>query len=140
MGTRPNYNNTLPFELIIKNNNTISSKAFIYKWDVIRNLKPIQSRKETQTQQYIQPKDKFNNEDLTSDVFSQIKNSSNIITDYIHIPIYICLNNYGHYALNDWDENSIDLGNDSGVILAPQIRAGKKKNNNIFIGYFYGYF
>jgi len=35
------------------------------------------------------------------------------------------LNRYGHAALNDWDGNSIDIGNSSGdTILAPQVGAG----------------
>jgi len=40
------------------------------------------------------------------------------------------LNRYGHAALNDWDGNSIDIGNSSGdTILAPQVGAGSKTNN-----------
>lgn len=46
------------------------------------------------------------------------------------VPIHMMLNRYGHAALNDWDGNSIDIGNSSGdTILAPQVGAGSKTNN-----------
>jgi len=49
------------------------------------------------------------------------------------------LNRYGHTALNKWDGNTIDLGTDSGVILAPQVGAGKKgDNSNTFTGILLG--
>jgi len=48
------------------------------------------------------------------------------------------LNRYGHTALNEWDGNSIDLGTESGVILAPQVGAGKKEDGNTFTGVLLG--
>ena len=55
------------------------------------------------------------------------------------IPIHMMLNRYGHAALNDWDGNSIDIGNSSGdTILAPQVGAGQKNNKNEFTGILMG--
>jgi len=49
------------------------------------------------------------------------------------------LNRYGHAALNDWDGNSIDIGNTShDTILAPQVGAGQKNNKNEFTGILMG--
>ena len=46
------------------------------------------------------------------------------------------LNRYGHAALNDWDGNSIDIGEQT--ILAPQVGAGKKETDNSFTGILIG--
>ena len=51
-----------------------------------------------------------------------------------YIPVYFLLNKFGNSAINSWDGNSIDLGEESGVILAPQMGAGKKETDNSFTG------
>jgi hypothetical protein len=51
------------------------------------------------------------------------------------------LNKYGLSYLNDWDGNSISIdesAGNGGVILAPQIGAGRKDNNNRFTGVLMG--
>jgi len=51
----------------------------------------------------------------------------------------MCLNRYGHTALNEWDGNSIDLGDtNGGTILAPQVGAGHKNIDNSFTGVLMG--
>lgn len=45
------------------------------------------------------------------------------------------LNTYGLASLNAWDGNSIEINEDSGYILAPQIGAGEKDPiTNTFTG------
>jgi len=39
------------------------------------------------------------------------------------------LNRYENAALNDWDGNTIEIDNDGGYILTPQVGAGFKENN-----------
>ena len=56
----------------------------------------------------------------------------------IHIPIHYLINKYGLSALNDWDGNSIEINEDGGMILSPQVGAGKKNNNNTFTGVLMG--
>lgn len=56
----------------------------------------------------------------------------------IHIPIHLYLNKYGNAALNGWDGNHIEINEDGGFILAPQIGAGKKNQDNSFTGVFMG--
>lgn len=57
----------------------------------------------------------------------------------IHIPIHFMLNRYSHAAINEWDGNSVVIDkDDNGVILAPQVGAGKKENDNSFTGVLMG--
>lgn len=56
----------------------------------------------------------------------------NGITTYLPIELY--LNRYGMSAMNDWDGNSIQISEDGGYILSPQVGAGRKENDNSFTG------
>ena len=47
----------------------------------------------------------------------------------IHIPIHMMLNRYENAALNDWDGNTIEINNEGGYILTPQVGAGFKEDN-----------
>ena len=49
-------------------------------------------------------------------------------------PIELYLNRYGMSAMNDWDGNSIQISEDGGYILSPQIGAGRKEQDNSFTG------
>jgi len=51
-----------------------------------------------------------------------------------YLPIELYLNRYGMSKMNDWDGNSIKVSNDGGYILAPQVGAGHKENDNSFTG------
>ena len=54
-------------------------------------------------------------------------------TIYLSIDFY--RNRYGLSAMNDWDGNSIQINNEDGYIIAPQIGAGvKNPTNNTFTG------
>ena len=44
------------------------------------------------------------------------------------------LNTYGNEAINGWDGTAIEINEDGGYILAPQIGAGGKDENNRFTG------
>jgi len=54
------------------------------------------------------------------------------------MPIHLMLNQYGNAKLNGWDGNSIDIDDKGGVILAPQVGAGKKNKDNTFTGILMG--
>ena len=53
---------------------------------------------------------------------------------HTYLPIELYLNRYGMSAMNDWDGNSIQINNDGGYILSPQVGAGQKENDNSFTG------
>lgn len=92
----------------------------------------------TKTTAIIVPKDKYSGECVTNAIEYTIKNLENIEIGKIHIPIHLMLNRYGNSAFNDWDGNSISINNDGGFILAPQVGAGKKNNDNSFTGILMG--
>ena len=49
-------------------------------------------------------------------------------------PIELYLNRYGMSAMNDWDGSSIQISEDGGYILSPQVGAGQKEDDNSFTG------
>ena len=151
-GTRPDYR-TSPFELqvqhLINDQYRIEtdSNKIRYTWKTNKNLilrKPSATTVGTSgSTATIQPANLFNGEDLISTVFCLIEynNASGSVAEnwtkvaLLCAPIYMCINRYGHQALNSWDGNSIDLGTDGNTILAPQIGAGgKKEGENGFTG------
>ena len=152
-GTSPQYDNTLPFEVIVelRDNDTgyyiIQDSGLTYTWQTIGNIELDTNRNTglNDNQRYYKPKNTFDGSDLTSAIVVKIQkdNENNDDIGYIHIPIYMIINRYGHSALNNWDGNSIQLGQDedgnsTGTILAPQIGAGSKDNQNRFTGIFMG--
>ena len=137
-GAFPSYNQT-DFEVFAQKlldgqYTKMSDGQYICTWRSIGNLKTVSGIGKTKT---IQPKDTFSGQDLTSCVIVDFKIDNKNVGS-LYIPIYMYINRYNHKALNNWDGNSIDLGNNSGVILAPQIGAGKKDTNNTFTGVFMG--
>ena len=52
----------------------------------------------------------------------------------VYIPIYMSLNLYGLASLNAWDGNTIEINEDNNYIMAPQIGAGVKNEDNTFTG------
>lgn len=57
----------------------------------------------------------------------------------IYIPINFTLNTYGLQSLNAWDGNSVEINEEGKYILAPQIGAGSKnEENNTFTGILMG--
>lgn len=54
--------------------------------------------------------------------------------NYILHSIFVYLNPYGNEAINSWDGTSINVDNDKHIILAPQIGAGQKNDQNQFSG------
>lgn len=48
----------------------------------------------------------------------------------INVPIHFLLNKYGLAHINEWDGNSVQVNNDGGFILSPQMGAGHKEDNN----------
>jgi len=70
-------------------------------------------------------------------VLCKIKKNGTTI-GHIHIPIHFLLNKYGLANINGWDGNSIQLNEDGGYILTPQMGNGYKDENNNFTGILMG--
>ena len=56
----------------------------------------------------------------------------------IKVPIHYLLNKFGLSHINDWDGNSIQINNNGGYILSPQMGAGVKNSSNQFTGVLMG--
>lgn len=52
----------------------------------------------------------------------------------ISVPIHMSLNTFGLASLNNWDGNHVEINEDDNYIMAPQIGAGEKDENNRFTG------
>jgi len=130
---QPEYS-SLPFEFTDGNNGTCT---------VLGNTKvkngntwSLQSSgdlvQDSQDQFKIQPIGFYKGECVNNSV--RYQNSNGII----NIPIHFYLNRYNFAHLNGWDGNSIQINNEDGYILAPQMGAGAKDNQNRFTGVLMG--
>lgn len=159
-GTRPQYDNKYPFTFILtetspQTNNEEQDITNIQLYDfsdsgynfrhsfnyyVEGNLEINNNDNNTCT---VTPYKTYDgsilNNCLICEVNRKEKGDSLTLIARARIPIHMMLNRYGHAALNGWDGNSIDIGNTSGdTILAPQVGAGQKNNQNQFTGILMG--
>ena len=154
-GHNPKYDNATPFEILVsKNNEDISLlENTTYTWTVlgqyyeqgdwqdIENLIPVTSYIEThnltKNQKRYKPIDSYDGLCVNNSIMCYIEDND-IEIGTIYIPIDLYINRYGNAALNSWNGNSIQIRNEDGLILSPQIGAGKKESDNTFTGMFMG--
>lgn len=145
-GTSPNYDDALPFEVIVQQKNqdgyyiTQDSSSYKYTWEVIgEQIINDKSKTNTTYQHWYKPIDYgFDSSKINNAILIEVTGIG-----FLYVPIYMIVNRYGHAALNSWDGNAIQLGQDengnpTGLILAPQVGAGKKDENNAFTGVLIG--
>ena len=140
-GTRPEYDSSKPFEIIIEKQRSVNGIKFYstsnigtldITWSTIGNISIEGNNKGLQ--KYFKPGPTFDGTDLTTAIIAEVKENNKYI-GFIHIPIYMILNRYGHNAINGWDGNSIELNAGGDTILAPQVGAGRKdEGTNTFTG------
>lgn len=166
-GVLPSYNTTNPFELIVTQlingykeditaatqSNKITytwtpvggvyqydseSKTTVWKYDKTITFNEYKNKDLPDYQRIVTLASQFNGQCVTTGIIVTIAQDSTDI-GMIHIPIHLSLNTYGNVALNDWDGNSIEINKDGGFILAPQIGAGQKNDDdNTFSGVLIG--
>lgn len=129
------------------------SENFVYEWKILpQGTEALDIININNNKAVIKPKDNFskNGNQVTNAVLIQVfKNQIDIVEETnpwtgvveqkekvtkvlfatIHIPIHMMLNRYENAALNDWDGNTIEINNNSGYILTPQVGAGFKEDN-----------
>lgn len=143
-GTRPQYNNKI-FEFEIFQNGVEINYTTISRvigatggslLEGIRNLPLSVETRDLEANQFnVVPADKFDGLSIDNALYvSFYQKIGNVLIGFIHIPIHLYLNRFGHSNLNGWDGNSISIDNDGGFILAPQVGAGSKDTNNAFTG------
>lgn len=160
--TSPNYDNTMPFEIIVQKLDddnyyeVQSANNYEYEWYVIGQQLELDNKQNinnnisvtlsvntntpvsnNSNKAFFKPIDKLDSSILTNAIVVRIKEDNNYI-GYIHIPIYMIVNRFGHSAINAWDGTSVQLGKENGVILAPQVGTGSKNSNNQFSGVLMG--
>lgn len=154
-GRNPKFDNSTPFEILISHNTEDISLAdnTNYTWAVggtyyehgashdIINLIPITSYIEThnltKNQKRYKPIDSYDGLCVNNCIECYVEDGNTSIGT-IYIPIDLYINRYGNAALNNWNGNSIQIRNEDGLILSPQIGAGKKESDNTFTGMFMG--
>lgn len=151
-GTNPQYNGTNLFKVnLLKNDIDITQQEnLIYNWSTKGSLFdlytsswveqlnltiPSYSNKDLDNwERMVRPEEPYTGECLSNSIECQVIDESGITLTTLRIPIHMYLNRYGLAALNDWDGNHIDLNENGGYILAPQVGAGAKDENNNFTG------
>lgn len=150
-GTNPKYNTSIPFEIGLKNTEgieiNISDSSYNFIWSIKGTdnankslkscLKKINDDTLLKNQYRCVPIEEYDGRSVSIALECLIQKSGENISR-IHIPIYFYLNTYGFKALNDWNGNSIEIDNQGGYILTPQVGAGVKNADNTFTGLLMG--
>ena len=163
-GTNPSYDNTDAgiFE-IMPPLTAPKDKQYVYKWEPIGEQLYIQKIKEkdkdnndiiNSTKIKAIAKEPLVAENISNGISCKIylidktnisyNKEGEIIVDgfspiyQIIIPIHLYTNRFGHAAINGWDGNTVSIDTEGGVVLAPQIGAGDKDENNAFTGVLMG--
>lgn len=156
-GQTPRYDNTEPFEIVVTKNESgywedISLKTntndsvsynFIYKgaiyntytgqWEHEQYLTDRSADNLLKNQKMSKPPDSFDGQCVTVGLVCICSCNGKEI-GHIHIPVHLMLNRFGNSAINTWDGNSVQINNDGGFILSPQVGAGIKETDNSFTG------
>ena len=146
-GLEPKYKNLYPFEL-----NFLEKEKYEFTWGRIGSIKTyvkdggyprridyyleiqkvLEDGLEISNKIYGKPLSKYDGLNVTGGISCLIKNQKE--ENYLFIPIHCYLNRYSFNNLNGWDGNSLQINEEGGFILTPQIAAGQKNNDNSFTG------
>lgn len=159
-GRKASYDNTNPFELIVTEqingytediSRLTGSYAVDYTWntygqywgensethqmDWIASNHLIATTRTglERNQKDYKPSDSYDDESVNNAIGCIVKRGSTELAK-IHIPIHLLLNRFGNSAINDWNGNSVQIDEEGGTILSPQVGAGIKDDNNRFTG------
>lgn len=149
-GTNPKYDNSTPFSITVTKDGEEVTDGITYQWSI---LGKVYEKRDTIDNWYdaellkqdyndstgtgaiylVKPSSKYDGLCLSNGIQCIINKDGTEIATII-IPIHFYLNRFGHAAINAWDGNSIEINEDEGIILTPQVGAGIKDNNNAFTG------
>lgn len=157
-GQFPQYNNNLPFELQIMRliDNYLEDVTLLtsdryrlsYIWksvgriydDEWKNSLSLKVKNYEKNKCTVIPENTYDGNCVTNGIQCLVVHESDsAIIGSIHIPVQMQLNRYSNLAIDSWDGNSVSVDEDgSGVILAPQVGAGVKNEDNTFTGILMG--
>lgn len=120
-------------KVVITNPKDCSFKISTNKSDKKNDFSSSISRSKGENHVYVYPNDTFNGDYSNNIVCCKIYEEDNLVAT-VWVPIYVSLNRYGLPSLNAWDGTHIEINEDSNYILAPQVGAGVKNEDNSFTG------
>ena len=129
-GSRGKFNG-LPFRAAWIDSNSIHEPSYevtVGSWGKSPEFGAVKKVDNTDYDYTIEPPSYYIGESSGHYIFLKLNNI------YTYLPIELYLNRYGMSAMNDWDGNSIQVNSNGGYILAPQIGAGRKNDDNSFTG------
>lgn len=152
-GRKASYDNTNPFELIVTEqingytediSTLTGSHSVTYTWNTYgriyngswNNSNHLIETTRTglaRNQKDYKPSDSYDDESVNNAIGCIVKRGNTELAK-IHIPIHLLLNRFGNSAINDWNGNSVQIDEEGGTILSPQVGAGTKDSNNRFTG------
>ena len=166
-GMTPQYDNSHPFEFICQEQiedvwediSTVSGDHQVfcrseaignyYPMNADTNTEPIKSNlleplnsqvytKDLAKNQFrFRPASRYDGVCVNETVYCEYTQNEKIIGK-IHVPIHFLLNKYGLANINEWDGNSVQIDDEGGFILSPQMGAGHKNSENQFTGVLMG--
>lgn len=86
---------------------------------------------------YVYPDDVYSGATTNHNVIVNIKYKDDTTAKFI-VPICLSLNTFGLASLNAWDGQHVEINEDENYVLAPQVGAGAKDENNRFTGILMG--
>lgn len=140
-GKYPKYDEDNPFELeILKDGKIPKDTEYDVVWHCSNNLKENSKYNEklAKNQKRFKPAENYDSYSYANVVYVRVKDSSQNLVAEIYIPIYFYINKYFNADINEWDGNGIEIKEDSGIILSPQVGAGSKDKDNAFTGVIIG--
>lgn len=108
---------------------TVQGQIYTSHWEEISNLL---IRIENSEKKFY-AKESYDGNSVTNAYYCVLSEGVDEIAK-IHFPIAMYLNTYGNAYINEWNGNAIELNEEGGIILTPQIAAGQKENDNTFTG------
>lgn len=138
-GIKNNISHFSASEFAVDYNWEVKGRVYYSDWQSEENLLENKLRRATDLRNQIsyKPIDIYNGLCVTNALVCRITRNNTELAS-IHIPVHLYINRYGNAAINGWDGNSISIDQNGATILAPQIGAGSKNEDNTFTGVFMG--
>ena len=134
-GKNPVYANR-DFEVEVFNKNNLNdniASSFDVSYEVYGDANLFTLKEEENGKCSIRVKESYSGYEVNNGLKCTISQSGTNIATIYH-PIHMMLNRYGISALNGWNGNSLDVNEDGTILLAPQVGAGYKEEDNSFTG------
>lgn len=138
LNRKDDQNNNSLLKIILKRNEEDSTLWDIY--NIIKNKEEFISTI-NEPMVYVLPDDIYDgnatNNRIEAELYNYINEKENLVAT-VYAPINMTLNTFGLTSLNAWDGNTVTIDREGGYVMAPQIGAGEKDDNNRFTGILMG--